>query len=348
MQILFMGRIPTYRWDDDRPLSDQEQPFVRAGHDLGYEAARRGHTLILSDDHISAVDTHAMEGVVDFVKDHPGTTVDVVVNRTEGSDMVFADLPPEISIRRHFHTEVDREIHGTGSLIPNLASLDTSDAAILIGGGRTTRLIGSIGADRDAKIVAIPSFGGASQEVYEKLKYTYKAFGKEHPGLTALNSVWADTSAGHIIDLAEAMLEEPHVEKHSYFMSYRWANVTQADHVEALLLRSGRTVLRDESMFRAGENLSDTIKSMIGAADTYLALHSSGFDKSDFCRGELGYAVRRNSNGERPHRVVMLAIESYDPNDIPIEHGDRLWKPGVERFERDLAIRQLIEQETNA
>ncbi len=84
---------------------------------------------------------------------------------------------------------------------------------------------------------------------------------------------------------------------------------------------------------------------MIGAADTYIGLHSPEFDKSDFCKGELSYATRRMSNGEKPSRVILIAIESYDPNDIPIEGGGRLYKPGIERPERDLAIRQIIESE---
>jgi hypothetical protein len=221
------------------------------------------------------------------------------------------------------------------------------DVALIIGGGVTVQIVGSIAADRDSMVIAIPPFGGSAAGLYEKLKYSYKsAVGRDNPGLAALNSVWDDSSASNILDMADAMCATPPVvTPHSYFLSYRWENSAEADHVEALLRRNGRSVLRDETVFDAGVNLSDTIKSMIGSADTYIALHSSGFDESDFCPGELSYATRQMRNGDKPTRVILLAIESYDPNDIPIEGGGRLWKPGVERAERDLSVRQIIESE---
>ncbi len=56
MKIFFMGSIPTYKWSEDRELSEQELPFARAARDLGYEAAKRGHALIVNDDHPASVD----------------------------------------------------------------------------------------------------------------------------------------------------------------------------------------------------------------------------------------------------------------------------------------------------
>lgn len=347
MRMLFMGSVPTLRWSETRALGEQEQPFARAARDLGYEASRRGHSFILSADHIASVDYHVMAGIQAYCDEHPGQSVDVHVNRSEGSRALFADRNPSIRVTQSLHTELDAELKGTASLVPNLAALDASDVAILIGGRTTARLIGSVGADRDGRVIAIPSFGGAASELYEKLKYTYRArLGPQHQGLAALNSIWDESSAGLILDLAEAFCAEPPaIPAHTYFLSYRWDDSAQADHVELLLLRNGRKVLRDEGVFDAGENLSEAIKAMIGESDTYIALHSSAFDRSDFCPGELAYATRRQRNGDKPRRVVMLAVESYDPNDIPIEHAARLWKPGVERAERELAIRQLIEQE---
>lgn len=347
MKIFVVGSIPTFKWSEDRKLSEQEMPFVKCARDIGYEAALRGHTVIVSDDHRAGADAYAIAGVEAYLAEHPDQTADVVINRSEGAPPAFGDLSQSVHVERNFHTEIGEGIKGTGSLIPNLASLDMGDVMIVIGGGVTTQIVGSIGADRDAMVIAIPPFGGSAAGLYEKLKYTYKAaVGRDHPGLSALNSVWHDTSAAGIIDMAEAMSGTTQTATpHSYFLSYRWENSAEADHVEALLRRNGRMVLRDETVFDAGVNLSDTIKSMISSSDTYIALHSSGFDNSDYCPGELSYATRQMRNGEKPNRVILLAIESYDPNDIPIEAGGRLWKPGVERSERDLSVRQVIESE---
>ncbi len=42
---------------------------------------------------------------------------------------------------------------------------------------------------------------------------------------------------------------------------------------------------------------------------------------------------------------MCVALDTYDSQDLPMQHQANLWKPGKERTERDLAIRQLLEQE---
>jgi hypothetical protein len=346
MRIVFMGAIPTYGWGETRELSEQEAPFVRAAHDLGYEAARRGHTVMLGDDHRASVDAGVMAGITTYLAEDPGHRAEVVINRTEGSRDIYPDLGDQVTVRRRFHPELDLEHGGSWSLIPNLAALDTADVAIMAGGRTTTRLMGNIGADR-GEVVAIPSFGGAAFELYGRLRYAYRAkVSEDHPGIAALNAIWSASSAPSILDLAEVLGGATTATvPHSYFMSYTWSSSSIADHVEALLLRNGRRVLRDESMFAAGADLSGSVKSMIAEADTYIALYNEAFANSSWCPGELAFATERKRRGEKPHRVVCLALDTYDPQDLPMQHLANLWKPGKERSERDLAIRKLLEQE---
>ena len=347
MRVVFMGAIPTYNWNEERELSEQEEPFVKAAHDLGYTAAERGHTVVLGDDHRASADWWVMDGIKAFVAENPDQRVDVLVNRAEGSRKIFGDAPGQITIRRKFHTEVDRALGGSWSLIPNLAALDAADVAIMIGGGTTTRLMGNIAADRGEGVVAIPSFGGSAFELYGRLKYTYRAkVGEDHPGFAALNSIWSDTSASAIMDFAEVLCDNTPAEPpHSYFMSYTWTTSAIADHVETLLLRHGRRVLRDETMFAAGEDLTGSVKTLISEADTYIALYNKEFTASSWCPGELAFATERKRRGMKPSRIVCLAVDTYDPLDLPTQHVGNLWKPGKERAERDLAVRQLLEQE---
>ena len=349
MRIVFMGAIPTYGWDEERELSEQEAPFARAAHDLGYEAAARGHTVMLGDDHRASADAGVMEGIKAYVAEDPTRRAEVVVNRTEGSRPIFTDVPDQVTVRQRFHPELELEHGGSWSLIPNLAALDGADVAVMVGGRTTTRLMGNIAADR-GEVVAIPSFGGAAFELYGRMRYAYRAkVSEDHPGLAALSAIWSDTSAASILDLAEVLGGASTTPApHSYFMSYTWTTSEVADHVEALLLRNGRRVLRDESMFGAGEDLSGSGKSMSNQADPYSALYNEAFRTSSWCPGELAYATERKRRGEKPRRVVCLAVDTYDPQDLPIPEQSNLWKPGKERFERDLAIRQLLEQEADA
>ena len=42
MKLLFMGSIPTFRFDEEREVSEQEAPFTQACKDMGF-VYFRGH-----------------------------------------------------------------------------------------------------------------------------------------------------------------------------------------------------------------------------------------------------------------------------------------------------------------
>ena len=71
MKLLFMGSLPTFESGDNRDISEQEQPFIKACNDMGYAAAQRGHTVLIADDHIGSADYHVAKGIARFSKENP-------------------------------------------------------------------------------------------------------------------------------------------------------------------------------------------------------------------------------------------------------------------------------------
>ena len=132
---------------------------------------------------------------------------------------------------------------------------------------------------------------------------------------------------------------------HSYFLSYVWENNEFADHVEVLLYRFRRAVNRDEPIFAAGVDLSDVVKSCIDESDTFIGLYNERYKRSTWCPQELAYARGRQAKGLKPTRVVLLMLDDTEP---PIQFTNLLRQGGLDRPQRELSIRKLVEEEHDA
>jgi TIR domain len=342
MKLMLMGSLPTYDPSETRELTDQEAPFARACEELGYTAAARRHTVLIGSDQVWSADHHAVRGVLRYAGEGGDRSAEVWINRSEGAKRIYDALPANVKVVYKVHTDFDSLLHG--GLIPNLAALDTADVLITVGGRLSVKLMGQIAADREKPILAVPSFGGTSVETYESLKWTYRGLLKDHfTDLSFLRSAWQEGSAARVLDLAESLARnccgEP---PHSYFLSYVWGNSSFADHVEVLLHRFKRAVNRDESMFGAGTDLSDVVRSLIDVSDTFIGLWDAKYEKSTWCPQELAYALKRAARGLKPRRVVLITLDDTEP---PLQFFTKLRLDGRERGLRELAIRKLVEEE---
>ena len=234
--------------------------------------------------------------------------------------------------------------HGGWELcIPNLAALDASDVMITLGGRLTVSLMGQLAADKERPVLAIPSFGGTSTEIYESLKFTYRRNLKDgYHELSLLKSPWRDGFAEKVMDLGKVLAQNKSAATpHSYFLSYVWENSEFADHVEVLLYRFRRAVNRDERIFAAGVDLSDVVKSFIDESDTFIALYNEQYTKSTWCPQEA--RLRSGPTGEgfeagacgAPHARRHRAA---DPIHQPVASGRP--RPDPARIEYPSACRR--------
>ncbi|MBK6999472.1 MAG: toll/interleukin-1 receptor domain-containing protein [Rhodoferax sp.] len=341
MKILFIGSIPGHKPESgQKPLPEHDALFT-AAREIGEKAAEKGHVILIGSDSKNTVDYYIAQGVMDYCRKNSGMQRQIEVHRPNDSKSPFVeDVPENLSIVRQYYHEDSSNPHKW--IVTHVRALDSCDCIVTLGGGASTRIVGNIAADREMAIVAISSFGGTSAELFDRLQYVYKYKVKNKSVIQSIIRPWSADSAENVIAISEALTESGRKTPHLYFISYSWTNSAEADHVEALLRRNGRSVLRDENNVKTGGSLSGAIELLIKQSDTFLALWSDSYSRSSWCPQELEFAINKSSKNEKPTRVVVCAL---DDTSTPIRVTDTLRSQGQDRTQRELTILRLLKEE---
>jgi TIR domain len=309
MRILFIGSVPDHIPGTDQTIAPEHQPLFEAASELGYAAVLRGHTILLGSESPRTIDFYVMRGILNACATKPDQEFFVEIHRPEGTAAPYPSVPKNLKVSRiSYEQDSKAEFRW---MVAHVLALDSSDVCIAIGGGASTRVIGYIAAERQKAILAIASFGGSAKILWEKLKFVYKNHFKEGAAGRWLTTTWSEHHATEIIGLAETFGRQRTREApHTYFVSYSWKDAALADHIEVVLHRFNRIVLRDENSIGGGEMLSNAVATMINEADTFLAVYSEHFSNSSWCPQELEYARNRNLKGLKPKRIILVAIDS--------------------------------------
>jgi len=340
-RIFFIGSIPDHEANTGKDCSEKHHDLINAARQLGSKAVARGHKVLIGSDSPNTIDKYIMEGILDYCK-IKGNTANIEIHRPEKSKAIFTKVPENLTISRiDYESDTGVELKW---VVSHVRALDSCDIVILLGGGKSTKLIGNIAADRQIPVISIPTFKGTATIIYEKLRYYYKNILSEKSDLSILTQEWGETSAEKIIGLAETLYSHNrNVKPHTYFISYNWDDISEADNVEVLLLRNHRLVNRDERSLTPGTDLNDSVKLLIEESDTFLGLYSKNFKKSSWCPNELTYSLKRQKQGLNPKRVILIKL---DDTDVPITFEGKLHQDGKDRNARELAILRLIKDET--
>ncbi|MEY3788855.1 MAG: hypothetical protein RLZ75_3063 [Pseudomonadota bacterium] len=338
MKILFIGSIPDHKPETGQEATEKHEVLFSAARELGAEAARRNHTVLIGSDSENTIDYYVAQGVIDFCNRNTSEKRILEIHRPDDSKSPFdKDIPTNLAIERQYYHQDSSAPHKW--IVTHVRALDSCNCVIALGGGTSTRIVGNIAADRDKPIIAISSFGGTSTELYNRLQFIYKYKVKNSSILARL---WNKDSAEIVLALAESITESTRKSPHLYFISYSWADSEKADHVEALLRRNGRNVLRDENNVKTGGSLSGAIESLIGQSDTFLALWSQSSSGSTWCPHELELALNLKSKNGKPSRIVICSL---DDTATPMRFTDTLRSQGQDRTQRELIIRRLLSEE---
>ncbi len=154
------------------------------------------------------------------------------------------------------------------------------------------------------------------------------------------------TTSKNTLERATKLEKYAIVQPHSYFISYASdenENAKEADHIEALLYREGRAVKRDVSIIYPGNRIPDAIKEHINDSDTFLALWSKHYSKSDYCLSELEYAYQRKKIKNRPARVILLKIDDTECQEIGFNFD--LQSDCTGRRVREINIKEIVKDE---
>ncbi|MEO0975066.1 MAG: toll/interleukin-1 receptor domain-containing protein, partial [Pseudomonadota bacterium] len=99
---------------------------------------------------------------------------------------------------------------------------------------------------------------------------------------TEFDEIWADKAHSWSISdqIAKARAKDAEAVPHSYFLSYSHVQEEVVDHIEALLLRQGKKVIRDEVEVSVGDPVRRKSADMVQNSDTVVALFSEDYAKS--------------------------------------------------------------------
>jgi len=341
MKILFIGSIPGHQPQSGQtPLPEHDALFA-AARDLGEKAAERNHIVLIGSDSKNTIDYYIAQGVMDYCRKNAPEKRYIEVHRPNDSTSPYGEGTPEnLEVIRQFYHEDSSNPHKW--IVTHVRALDSCDCVVTLGGGASTRIVGNIAADREMPIVAVSSFGGTSTELYDRLQYVYKYKVRENNLVQSIVRPWTPDTSANVIAMAEAMTEADRKAPHLYFLSYSWNDSSETDHVEALLRRNGRNVLRDENNVKTGGSLSGAIEALIKQSDTFIALWSNSYSRSTWCPQELEFAINESSKNKKPKRIVVCAL---DDTSTPIRITDTLRSQGQDRTLRELTIMRLLREE---
>jgi hypothetical protein len=334
-RILFKGSVR---------FSGADAPAIQsAAEALGYAAAAGAHTILLGSESKNTIDLYAERGVERFCRAFPNRTAKIEIHRPDDDKVPFRELTLRNLelVRRSYRSVVGkRDTQDMSWIVAHVGALDESDVLILIGGASGTELSGRVAIERRWTVLPVASFGGAAQRLFETATIDLRRQAEIASKLHFLKSPWRDDSAAGLVGLVEQLVlrDAPH----AYFMSYSHPDSIAADRIELLLLRQGRSVLRDERDVAPGMALDEWITTRIAMASTFLAVHSAAYARSDYCRGELALAHELKRDGQKPRRIVALRL---DDQLLPPLLAGLAWLPAADRAAQDAAVRQLIDHE---
>jgi hypothetical protein len=338
LRIQIVGSLPDHipGTGQDAPASDDALP--RAGRALGWALAVGDARAILGSDSPRTIDPYVVEGYAEYCRENP--------LRQRHIEIRFPDRGPQRHIPAYPNTPENLHLlpiedYADPSnphrwIVAHFSALRTADVLLVIGGGTSTRLLGSYATSSRIPVVALRDFGGSSSDVFLLARHTYQE------AVPALGSEPTRETGMQVVDFIHRLLRTTSKEIHSYFLSYSWADCASADITEVLLRRFGRMVFRDEDQVKVGHRLPDQLESSTQESDTFVALWSHGYQSSNWCPAELEFALDSKARIGRPRRIAILEI---DENPASIRATNLLRMSGQSREAIHLGVRRLIEQE---
>ncbi len=341
MRILFVGSIPDHIPRAKQPLTPAHEPFFAACGELGSAAAAHGHRILVGSSSQRTADYHICQGVFAYCRQNPAQHVHIERHYPDDERPEYEGVPGNLHFLDFSHHADSSSPHKW--IVAHARAVDVADVVVLIGGGVSTRIVGHLSADRGKPVIAVSCFGGSADTVFHTMKYRYLAKPECAAHVPCLTGTWnSNAAAGHIMELASALGPTSQAAPHRYFISYNWSDCSVADHIETLLRRDNRPVLRDEASVSAGARLSKAVEALIEESDTFIALWSAHYESSSWCPHELESALNLQHRQKRPSRIVLLSLDQTAP---PLRITDNLRCDGSSRSARELAVMKLIQRE---
>jgi len=336
--LLFVG---------SRPEHVDPEDWATVGKALGYASRELSFQLLVGSDSESSLDRQVMAGALQASKE-TGHPVDWQLYELDDarSGQRFTGTPWRGLPRPPPARYPPSEDGGGRWESAHLAALDHAHAVIALGGAKNTRRLCRFSEERGVLTLPLPIFGGEA----------LKSFGRQGtprgPETTPkLSQRWKDLLQGWTLENAFQRARDllvairrftRRIRRRLYFISYSRKDQARADHVELLLRRRDRGVLRDETRFQAGELLEREVERVLAGAHDVIVLTSDAARKSEWVNREVKICKELRARGGHPERLVPISLDGAEPG---FGLNKVLYLPGKLRVERERAVARIVDQE---
>jgi hypothetical protein len=196
MKILVVG----LKRHMDAAAQQSAYRFEEACRQMGKRFTEHGHPLIVGTDDRLDADYFFVEGANEVAGKH-----EVVVSRTEEDERLTPyDAERETKFKNIAFRFTRRKGEWTAALVHALGQADL----LLLIGGRTAALATGYSAEAlKNPVLAIPSFGGAAQAVWDEVSRYYRTCGIKEHDEGALREAWNADTAEIAVRSAESLVK---------------------------------------------------------------------------------------------------------------------------------------------
>ncbi|HEX2078590.1 MAG TPA: TIR domain-containing protein [Longimicrobium sp.] len=263
------------------------EEFCEAAREIGRELARLGQTVILGGESRETIDLHVVEGVVEVAGDNPDAPALIeVIKRSEASHP-YSELARRYPHLFEFHYEKRGWWEGA-----HLIALQRASAAVTMGGGNGTFVVGLAALLCGKRVVPIGSFGGASERLLREAK-SLAPSGRAR--LQKLNSPWTPYILKVVMEACGASSQPRLLLIHGHGPG--------CDELESWLREQfpGNDVVVMAKQFGGGETLPQKFERLSSEVDGAIAIATPD---------DVGAAVQRTTSGlqSRSRQNVWLEV----------------------------------------
>ena len=301
MKIFFVGGL--HEGADRTDLPADAELMASSMRSLGAALAARGHDLVLCSPYPGSIDREIIEGaaasaISSRLEIHYPDTLE---NRSAVRNL-SRDLDVNLQPFSHAASADDSEQGRRYAwLLSQLAALDSAHVVIAAGGNPSgsANMLLHLAEARRKPVLPFGHLGGAAARCLERQRYVLEDCLGD-----LKNWLQAPTPMARIDDVLHRLTSPlqagmaPTAGEHSFFISYPRARAAEADLVETLLRRRGRTVLRDDHEFDPSGELQQEIENSIRNSQVFVALWSAEYACSPWCHDELSLALELRQGGK--------------------------------------------------
>lgn len=187
MKVLIVGSMTPFKDDDEK-----REEFKNACIEIGGALARNKLEILVASSSLLSADLYVVKGASKIDGRHRISVLRPLIGSEPEFDKEYIDVQNlDISVKR---------LNGnwSSSRVPQVLA---ADVVLLIGGENGVRTVGHVAQALEKPVLAIRSFGGASEEIWRIVNTKYEQSLSQNDAYHVLNESWKDGNGEKVVQV---------------------------------------------------------------------------------------------------------------------------------------------------